>query len=206
MVELGKIERPEAKNYKEKRKIYFVPNIFLIENEEYKELFNRYWQQVSVQVDRLEIAGVVNKIFCEILTVEEEKPLLDIVSSFNNHLKSIIEKKMEKGATLIPLEEKNIFFQYLDWGKCLSVISTQEVFDKVYPLYRESYQKRLDKITEIIDKNLAEGEAGLLILKDEDRLSLVLPTDIELFLVIPPAFDDINKWFRQRFASEENIP
>ncbi|MCX7991996.1 MAG: hypothetical protein N2999_08225, partial [Proteobacteria bacterium] len=113
---------------------------------------------------------------------------------------------MEKGAQLIPLEEKSIFFPYLDWGKCLSVISTQEVFDKVYPLYRETYNKRLDKIVEIIDKNLADAEAGLLILKDEDRLSLVLPPDIELFLVIPPAFDDINRWFRQRFNSGENIP
>lgn len=205
MAELGKIEKPQAKDYKEKRKIYFVPNIFLIENEEYKGLFDKYWNQVSAQIDRLEIAGTVNKIFCEILTSEEEKPL-DVVNSFNNHLKSIIENKMAKGAKLIPLEEKNIFFPYLDWGKCLSVISTQEVFDKVYPLYKESYQKRIDKILEIIDKNLDDGEAGLLILKDEDRLSLVLPPDIELFLVIPPAFDDINRWFRQRFTQGENIP
>ncbi len=205
MVELGKIDRPEAKEYRNKRKIYFVPNIFLLENEEYKELFDRYWQQVFVQVERLEIAGVVNKIFCEILTADEEKPL-DIVSSFNSHLKTLFEMKIERGAELIPLEDKSVFFPYLDWGKCLSVIVTQEVFEKVYPLFRESYEKRLNKIVEIIDKNLGEGEAGLLVLKDEDRLSLVLPSDIELFLVIPPAFDDINRWFRQRFSNKENMP
>lgn len=204
MAELGKIEKPEVRDYKDKRKIYFVPNIFLIDNSEYKELFNKYWNQISDQIDRLEIAGVVKKIFCEILTSDEEKPL-DVINSFNNHLKLLIEKKMDKGAQLVPLEEKSIFFPYLDWGKCLSVISTQEVFDKVYPLYKESYQKRLDKIVEIIDKNLLDGEAGLLILKDEDRLGLVLPSDIELFLVTPPAFDDINKWFRQRFTQGENI-
>ncbi|MCX7991368.1 MAG: hypothetical protein N2999_04970, partial [Proteobacteria bacterium] len=118
MAELGKIERPEAGDYKDKRKIYFVPNIFLIDNDEYKELFDRYWNQVSTQLDRLEIAGTIEKVFCEILTSGEDKPL-EIINSFNTHLKNLVEKKMEKGAQLIPLEEKSIFFPYLDWGKCL---------------------------------------------------------------------------------------
>lgn len=205
MVELGRVQKPEAKDYRDKRKIYFVPNIFLIDNDEYKTIFEKYWQQVGSQIERLEIVGIVSKIFCEILTEEEEKPL-EIVNSFNSHLKQIIEKKMEKGAKLIPLEDRSIFFTYLDWGKCLSVISTQEVFDKIYPFYKETYEKRLNKIADILDKNLSDGEAGLLILKDEDRLNLVLPADIELFLVIPPAYDEINKWLRQKFSSQQNIP
>lgn len=205
MSELGKIEKPDVESYRNKRKIYFVPNIFLIEDESFKKLFDKYWEEVSYQLNKLEIAGHIRKIFCEILIEGEEKPL-NVISSFNKHLERIIESKMAQGAPLIPLEEKNIFFPYLDWSKCLSVITTQEVFDKVYPLYKEAAHKRLTKIVEIIDKNLPDGEAGLLILKDEDRVNLNFPKDIELFLVAPPSYDDINKWFRKRFTEEAKIP
>ncbi len=204
MSELGRINKPAAYDYINKRKIYFVPNIFLVQEPSFKELFENYWNQVAEQLVRLEIAGEIKKVFCEIIVQGEENPL-NIIGSFNQNLKSLIESKLSKGATLISLEEKNIFFPYLDWSKCLSVISTQEVFNTLYPFYKEASAKRIEKIAEIIDKNLAEGEAGLLILKDEDRLALELPSDIEMFLVTPPAFDEINRWFRSRFSEEQNM-
>jgi hypothetical protein len=38
----------------------------------------------------------------------------------------------------------------------------------------------------------------LLIIKDEDRAKLQFPSDIEVFLVTPPSYDDIMRWFREK--------
>jgi hypothetical protein len=46
------------------------------------------------------------------------------------------------------------------------------------------------------EKNLAEDEAGLLILREEDRLRLQFSDDIDVFFVTPPVRDDILKWIR----------
>ena len=50
----------------------------------------------------------------------------------------------------------------------------------------------------MIEGNLAEGEAGMLIMKNEDRAKLQFPSDIEVFLVTPPSYDDILRWFREK--------
>jgi hypothetical protein len=51
----------------------------------------------------------------------------------------------------------------------------------------------------VINSNLKEDEAGLLIMKDEDRAKLQFPSDIEVFLITPPAYDDIIRWFREKW-------
>ena len=75
---------------------------------------------------------------------------------------------------------------------------------KVLEFYNEFSDKRLSHAVEVIEGNLAEGEAGLLILRDEDRIRLQLSSDIEIFLVTPPSYDDILKWFRER-AKDLNV-
>ena len=45
--QLGKMEKPEAKHFRNKRKLYLVPLIFSAEEApaEYVEKFNLYWEQ-----------------------------------------------------------------------------------------------------------------------------------------------------------------
>jgi hypothetical protein len=52
----------------------------------------------------------------------------------------------------------------------------------------------------LIESKLLEAEAGLLIMKDEDRSKLQFPKDIEVFLITPPSYDDIMRWFRERMS------
>ena len=65
------------------------------------------------------------------------------------------------------------------------VVYTKEVFMKVLGFYNEITEKRLQYIQDAIEKNLLEAEAGLLLLKDEDRVKLQFPKDIAVFLVYP---------------------
>jgi len=207
MAELGQIEKPGTESFTGKRKLYCVPNIFPLYDppEDFKELFNKYWNEVDQQIEKLEVAGKVKKIFCEMVYTEKEE-MMEILGRFNERVQQIVKKKVEEGGTLLPLEDKELFGPYIDWGNCLRVVSTQEVFTKILEYYTEFAMKRLQHILSVIDSNLTEAEAGLLILKDEDRAKLQFPGDIEVFLVTPPSYDDIMRWFREKWKekSEQN--
>lgn len=200
MVELGQIDRPNAESFTGKRKLYCVPNIYPLFDtpDDYKELFTKYWDEVAQQIEKIEVAGKIKKIFCEMIYPQGEE-MLNILARFNERIQQIVKKKLEEGGTLLPLEDKEIFGPFIDWGNCLKVVSTKEVFTKVLDFYTEFSNKRLQHILGVIDSNLAEAEAGLLIMKDEDRAKLQFPGDIEVFLVTPPSYDDIMRWFREKW-------
>lgn len=207
MVELGQIDRPSAESFIGKRKLYCVPNIYPLFDapDDYKELFTKYWDEVAQQIEKIEVAGKIKKIFCEMIYLQGEE-MLNILARFNERIQQIVKKKLEEGGTLLPLEDKEIFGPFIDWGNCLKVVSTKEVFTKVLDFYTEFSNKRLQHILGVIDSNLAEAEAGLLIMKDEDRAKLQFPADIEVFLVTPPSYDDIIRWFREKWKEIADLP
>lgn len=199
MVELGEIQRPQAGEFSGKRKLYCVANIYPIEEAEsaYSELVTKYWDEVALQIEKLEAAGRAQKIFCEIVYQQGDEAL-NVLGRINERMAYIIKKKLEEGTALIPLENKDILGPYTDWSNCLRVVFTKEVFSKILEFYREFSEKRLQHFMSVIDSNLAEAEAGLLFMKDEDRSKLQFPGDIEVFLITPPSYDDIIRWFREK--------
>jgi len=203
MVELGQISKPNAEDFIRKRKLYCVANMYSVEDapDDYKKLVNTYWDEVVSQIEKLEAAGKIKKVFCELISRQGEEAL-NIWSKINERIPQIIKKKVEEGGTLVPLESEEILGPYTDWGNCLRVVYTKEVFTKVLEFYSEFSRKRLEHILNIIDGNLSEAEAGLLIMKDEDRAKLQFPRDIEVFLITPPSYDDIMRWFREKLAKK----
>jgi hypothetical protein len=201
MVEIGQIEKPEADMFAGKRKLYCIANVYPIEDtpDDFKELFHRYWDEVAQQIKKIEIAGKIQKIFCEIL-FEQGEEALNMLEKLNERIVKIIREKTAEGGILIPLESKDILGSYTDWGNCLRVVYTKEVFTKILEFYTEISNKRLQQVLDIIDKNLSEAEAGLLLMKDEDRAKLQFPKDMEIFLITPPSYDDIMRWFRDELT------
>ena len=199
MVELGRIERPEAEGFRAKKKLYCVPSVYPIPDapDEYSGLVDRYWDEVMRQTEKIEVAGKIGKIFCESILVRGEEGL-ETLGKVNEGAVRVIKKKIEEGAILTPVESEEIFGPFLDWANCLRVVRTREVFSKVLEYFSELSQKRLDHVLKTIVENLAEGEAGLLIMKDDDRAKLQFPADIEVFLVTPPSHDDILRWIREK--------
>lgn len=199
MAELGQIERPAVKNFSEKRKLYCISNIYPIKDapDDYRGLVERYWDEVAQQIERLEAAGKVKKIFCESIFVQGGEAF-DALEKLNEKVLQIVRKRVEEGAVFLPVEREEIFGPFIDWTNCLTVVRTKEVFDKVYEFYNEFSDRRLKYIQNIIETNLSRGEAGMLIMRDEDRVRLQFPDDIEVFLVTPPSYDDIVRWFREK--------
>jgi hypothetical protein len=203
MAELGQISKPAVGDFAGRRKVYCVANIYPVEDapEDYKKLVDKYWDEVAQQIEKIETAGRTRKIFCELIS-EQGEEALGILNKINEKLLQIVNKKLDEGCTLVPLESRDILGPYTDWGNCLRVVFTGEVFSKILEFYKEFSEKRFKHIMEVIDGNLSEAEAGLLIMKDEDRAKLQFPGDIEVFLITPPSYDDIVRWFRDRFAKE----
>ncbi len=203
MAELGQITKPNVEDFAGRRKLYCVANIYPIEDapEDYKELVSKYWDEVVQQIDKIEAAGKTRKIFCEIIS-EQSEEAFGVLNRINEKLLQIVRKKLDEGGTLIPLENPEILGPYTDWGNCLRVVFTKEVFDKILEFYKEFSEKRFQHIMEVIDGNLLEAEAGLLIMKDEDRAKLQFPGDVEVFLITPPAYDDVVRWFRDRLVKK----
>lgn len=199
MAELGQIERPAADSFSGKRKLYCVPSVFPVEDapEEYRRLVDSYWDQAEEQIRKLENAGRVTKIFCEGIHKEGEEAL-GMLSAMNERANRVVAEKVAAGAALLPIEREDIVTPFLDWRNCLAVVRTQEVYERVLEFYRELLDRRLKYMVSVIDGNLFEGESGMLILGDDDRVRLQLPPDIEIFLVTPPSYDDLVRWVRQR--------
>jgi len=201
MVELGQISRPNAEDFVGRKKLYCVASIYDIEDapDEYKKLADKYWDEVTGQIEKIEAAGRIKKIFCEMIS-EESDNALDLLAKIHKQIPAIIKKKRAEGGSLIPLESEEILGPYTDWGNCLRVVFSRDVFTRVLEFYHESAEKRLNHILNIIENNLAEAEAGLLIMKAEDRAKLQFPNDIEIFLITPPSYDDILRWVRDRMT------
>ena len=149
MVELGQIDRPGAGEFTGKRKLYCVANIYPVKDapDDYNALVNKYWDEVMQQIEKLEAAGKVKKIFCEIVSGEGEDAL-DLLSKMNERAAGIIKKKMEEGATIVPVEKEEILGPYTDWGNCLRVVFTHEVFSRILGFFTDVSGKRLEQITD----------------------------------------------------------
>lgn len=199
MVEVGRVNKPEASAFAGKKKLYCIRNVFSLPDspDEYRELVDRYWEGVTQHLEKLEGAGKVQKIFYESIYIQGEEAL-QLLDETNPQAARIVRKKIEEGAGFFPLEKEEIFGPYLDWGRCLGVVTTQEVFDQVRGFYREYENRRFEHVMQVILDNLGEGEAGLLIMRDEDRMKLRLPSGIEVFLVTPPPYDNLVRWLRER--------
>lgn len=197
MVEFAKIEKPDSKIYEGKRKLYCLPNVYPLpeSNDKYKSLCSRYWQEAEIQISKLELMTPITKVFCEMVFKDENA--LDVLSKIDFFMHDVVKKQIEKGAKIVPIEEEDIFSSYIDWANCLKIVHSKSVFTKILEYFNDVANKRFQFISEMIDKNLGSGEAGLLILKDEDRRKINFSEDIEIFLVTPPAYDDILKFVRE---------
>lgn len=195
-MEFARIEKPDTKIYDGKRKLYCLPNVYPIpeSSDRYRSLCSRYWQEAEIQISKLELMTPITKVFCEMVFKDENA--LEILSKIDEFMHNMVEKYANRGAKIVPIEEEEIFSTYIDWANCLKVVHSKTVFAKVLEFYNDIANKRFSFITDVINKNLGSCEAGLLILKDEDRRKITFPEDVEIFLVTPPAYDDILKFIR----------
>ena len=201
--ELGKIERPQAEEFKRGRKLYFIPLIYCGKEPqaEYLEKFNKYWNQVETQMSDLELKlGQVNKIYHELIPVGSDEGI-KVIKELNDKSYQIIKNRLDKGAQLEATEEDDLLTEFMDWSKCLVGLQNPKVFTKVYEFYTEASKNRNEYIARQIDETLETDETGILFMREGHQVQF--PSDIQVFYIAPPALDEIKRWLRDREAKSQ---
>ena len=202
--ELGKIEKPEAGQFENKRKIYLVPLLYSWEGAptEYVEKFNLYWQQVSEHIANLESKiGEVNRIYHESITIAGEDGL-KVLERLNPASCQIAMEKCQSGAQVEVAEDAELTEENMDWERHLLMgFISRKVAKIVSDFFMEASKKRYEYIARRIDETLKGKEVALLFIREGHGVQF--PPDIEVFSVAPPALDEIHRWLRDRSSRDE---
>ena len=202
--QLGKIEKPEAEQFKGGKKLYLVPLIFSGEDTppEYKERCHRYWQQVAEQLANLEEKiGKVNRVYHESISLSGEEGM-KLAEKINQSCYQIAKSKCDNEATFEAFEDRELLEEIIDWERCLLLgFVTVKVASKVSEFYTETSKKRYEFMVSRITETLKDNEAGLLFISEGHRLQF--PKDIEVFSISPPGLDEIHRWLRDEASKEK---
>jgi hypothetical protein len=205
--ELGKIEKPSVEQFKNGRKLFFVPLVFSGKELplDFLEKYNRYWQQVESQIANLEDKlGPVKRIFHELIPESGEEGLKTL-EKLNESSFLIVKHRVENGASLEATEDTEILAELMDWSRCLSIgLQSQAASTKIYEFYTEATKKRNEHILKRLDESLKENEIGLLIMAEGHHIQF--PADISVFYVAPPALDEIKRWMRDYETKARESP
>ncbi|MFA5383497.1 MAG: hypothetical protein WC364_02315 [Eubacteriales bacterium] len=200
---LGKLEKPEAEQFKTGRKLYLAPLVFVRKDspEEYVEKVEQYWKQVGEHLANIEgKIGKIKKIYHESNSFSGEQGLSNI-QQINKKAYPLIKEKCDQGAEMQAIEDLELFTQSLDWGNCLRVVMTQTAFEKISEFFWDISTKRFNHIAQRIDETLGENEAGVLFISEGH--SVQFSSSIQIFYVSPPILDEIRRWFREKAKEED---
>ncbi|MEA1872044.1 MAG: hypothetical protein U9M91_01405 [Chloroflexota bacterium] len=201
--QLGKIERPEAKRFKQGKKLYLVPLVYSGEEalDEYKEKCSRYWQQTAEQLTNLASKiGRVNRVYHESIFQSGEDGM-KTTERLNPSSYQIAKTQCANGAIFEAVEERELFEEVMDWQRCLMLgFISDKVASKVSEFYAEATKRRNEFMAKKISETLKDDEAGLLFIREGH--SVQFPSDIEVFSISPPALDEIHRWYRDQARLE----
>lgn len=169
-----------------------------------ENLATKYWFEVESQIAKLETSfGEVRRLYHESNYLDGEAGLKN-VQKINDKAFQLIKNRIEKGAKLEVLEDKETLLEITDCQLFLSIgFSSKEVQDKISKLapeimqvYERALQRRRTYIPKKISESLADGETGMLLMREEERMRIQFPPDINVILVRPLVLSEIEKWER----------
>jgi hypothetical protein len=202
--ELGKVEKPEVSSFKDSRKILQVPLIYAGKNSpaDYHDLYEKYWQQVNEMVVKLEgKLGRVTLVYHETVDAEGEEGL-KMLAGLNPQSHGMVNDRCKESGSLRCIEVSELLEEVMDWERCIMVgLISEKVAKQVYEAYGEASRKRYQFISKTIDETLKPGEVALLFIREGHLVQF--PQDIEVFMVAPPALDEIHRWARDRAAKRD---
>ncbi len=202
--ELGKLEKPEASQFQEKRKLYLVPLLLSWEGapEEYMQKYNLYWEQVRMHVRNLESRlGKVNLVYHESVVAAGEDGL-NTLEKYNPASYQLALEKYMSGAQFEVVEERELAEESMDWERHMLIgFINAKVARVVSDCFAEATKKRYEHIAGRINETLKENQAALLFMREGHGIQF--PHDIEVFTVFPPILDEIHRWLRDRSRQQD---
>jgi len=216
MAELGKIEKPEAGSFKEKRKLFVVPTLpfeeLSVEMNIDKVKVERFWGEVKEKIEYFKSTyGNISVVFIEGLSENEAKGIefFERLGKESNHYK-FLKNLTDAGAKLKGIDKTGILMQ----GKLLFDEYSKSFSPELMEIHKGFYGKDIDfdkwrgylvkRIQETQDEigkhatgilsELPENANGVLIFTEGRPLEY--PQGIDVFQIRPPAFDELAKLLR----------
>ncbi len=202
--ELGKLEKPEADQFQSKRKLFLVPLLYTWPDApvEYAVKFGLYWEQAREQIANLESKlGKVKRVYHESVTAPSDEGF-QILEKLNAASYQLVKEKCDAGAALELIEDRDTVEESMDWERHLIIgFLSEKVARTVAQFFADASRRRNEYMTKRIAETLKDGEVGLLIIREGHGIQF--PKDIEVFMVSPPALDEVHRWLRERQAQAE---
>jgi len=197
--ELGRVEKPEVSSFKQTRKIVQVPLVYSSKDAppDYVELFEKYWQQVDEMITKLEARlGKVTVILHESITDSGEEGYR-VMQELNPQSHTICTARSKNGGRLVAFEDPALLADVMDWERCMMIgFLSENVARKVYDSFSESSKLRYQHISKTIADLLKDDDIALLFIREGHAVQF--PPDVDVFMVAPPALDEIHRWARDR--------
>ncbi|KCZ73065.1 hypothetical protein ANME2D_00124 [Candidatus Methanoperedens nitroreducens] len=220
MAELGKIEKPDAASFKEKRKLYVVPTLPF---EEVASQFKideakveRFWGEVRGKIEYfVSTYGDISILYLEGIN-EEENIGIEFFERFgkdSNHYR-LIKSLLDRGIKIKGIEKD----EYIELSRLLFEEYSRSFLPEVKELHEGFYGKNVDfdkwreylvkrimetqdKMSEHASKTIEEtlGETGNGVLIITDGRPIEFPQGTDVFQIRPPSFDDIAKTIRKDY-------
>ena len=194
--ELGKISKPQADNVQLKRKLYLVQNIqnYFPGNKDFENLLLEYWNSISDQLDNLEkTAGTINYIYIEGM-YQEYDVASKLLNENNKWCLNTIDSRIKSGSNYKKIENENNYKELIDWTR---IAQLGFVSENAKEVTEKNYTNIITERSKIIHdelNGLNEGEAALFIISSGSHK---FPDDMEIFNVIPPSLDKMNRWITE---------
>jgi hypothetical protein len=202
--ELGKVEKPEVSSFKQTRKILQVPLLYSGKEApaDFLELFEKYWRQVGEMVAKLENSlGNVSVIFHETVNTGGDEGL-KMIETLSPKSHAIISSRCKSENLLKVVEDVGLLEEVMDWERCLMIgFLSDNVAKQVYDAFNDASRRRYAHISKTIDETLKDGDVALLFIREGHMVQF--PSTIDVFIVAPPALDEIHRWARERAARKE---
>lgn len=193
--ELGKIDKANTEDYKNKRKLFLVPIIFtpFETNKDAEILITKYWNQVRNQINSLtQSLGTIKHIFHETLSVGGHEGL-EQLKNMNSKTYPFVLGQWESGAEIEVTENAESLTEMIDLQRISNIpFSSEGVRTKIENWYSEVAEKRFSTIKNSIDSKLKSDEIGLLLMSENHNIEF--SEDIEVIHVSPPALHDFRRW------------
>ncbi len=194
--EIGKISKPQADNVQLKRKLYLVQNIqnYFPGNKDFENLLLEYWNSISDQLDSLEkTAGTINYIYIEGM-YQEYDVASKLLNENNKWCLNTIDSRIKSGSNYKKIEDENNYKELIDWTR---IAQLGFVSENAKEVTEKNYTNIITERSKIIHdelNGLNEGEAALFIISSGSHK---FPDDMEIFNVIPPSLDKMNRWITE---------
>lgn len=218
MAELGKIEKPEAESFKEKRKLYVVPTLpfeeLAMEMDIDKAKVERFWGEVREKIEYFRTTyGSIGIVFVEGMDEEEIKGIefFERFGKESNHYK-FIKTLMDAGAKfrgidrIDSLRQAKLIFEEYSKSFSPDIMEIHKGFygkDVDFDKWREYLVKKIQEIQDGISSHatgiiaeMPEDTSGVLIFTEGRPIDY--PAGIDVFQIRPPAFDELAKLVRDK--------